>query len=121
MQPHAVSRVLAYDGKVLKEFAPDPLRQALSKETAAELGQLLDNVTDGTARSLSIDGISVGGMVATQFPDKHELGSRHDSDTARARCCGTSKDDNFSDQQQISEANVAAVARITGDFAPPGL
>ena len=51
MQPHAVSRVLAYDGKVLKEFAPDPLRQALSKETAAELRQLLaDNVTDGTAQ-----------------------------------------------------------------------
>ena len=38
MQPHAVSRVLAYDGKVLKEFAPDPLRQALSKEPRLNSG-----------------------------------------------------------------------------------
>ena len=112
MQPHAVSRVLAYDGKVLKEFAPDPLRQSLSKETAAELRQLLaDNVTDGTARSLSIDGISVGGMVATQFPDKHSWAVAMTPVTLPGLVVAVLlEDDNFSDQQ-ISEANVAAVTR----------
>ena len=112
MQPHAVSRVLSYDNKVLEEFAPNALRQSLSKETAAELRQLLaDNVASGTAQSLSINGTSVGGMVATKLSDKHGWAVTIAPVTLPELVVAVLLEDDSFNDQQIDEANVAAVAR----------
>ena len=112
MQPHAVSRVRTYDGKVLEEFTLNPLRQSLSKETAAELRQLLaENVVSGTAQNLSINGTPVGGMVATQFLGKHGWAVTIAPVTLPDLVVAVLlEDDSFSDQQ-VAEANVAAIAR----------
>ena len=112
LQPHAVSRVLTYDNKVLEEFTPNTLGQSLSKETAAELTDLLtSNVVNGSAQNLSIEGSSVGGMVATQFPDNHGWAVAIAPVTLPELVVAVLLEDDSSSDQQIAEANVAAITR----------
>ena len=84
----------------------------MSKETAAELRQLLaDNVASGTAQSLSINGTSVGGMVATKLSDKHGWAVTIAPVTLPELVVAVLLEDDSFNDQQIDEANVAAVAR----------
>jgi cell division protein FtsI (penicillin-binding protein 3) len=67
MKPYLVSQVLDQKGQPAKTFAPQPVRQVLSPETARLMRQLLVRVTEpgGTAPQAAIEGVAVGGKTGT--------------------------------------------------------
>jgi stage V sporulation protein D (sporulation-specific penicillin-binding protein) len=112
MQPRVVEKVLAHDGKVLQEFDPKVLRQSISKETAAELRELLaQNVSHGTAQDLSISGMEVGGMVASQFLDNHVWAVVIAPVTLPEVVVAVLLEHDSFDDHQTAGANVAAITR----------
>ncbi|MEC9058280.1 MAG: penicillin-binding transpeptidase domain-containing protein [Actinomycetota bacterium] len=112
MQPRVVERVLAHDGKVLQEFGPSVLRQSISKETAAELRELLaQNVIHGTAQDLSISGMEVGGMVASPFLAKHVWAVVIAPVTLPEVVVAVLLEHDSFDDHQTAEAHVAAITR----------
>jgi peptidoglycan glycosyltransferase len=57
MAPTFLQEVVDPDGRVTEELDPDEVEQVVSGETAAELTEMMTNVTEeGTARSLSVNG-----------------------------------------------------------------
>ena len=64
--PHVVSSVVDSEGVVLTEGDTDPWRTAIEPETAEALREaMLGVVTDGTGRSLAVDGLVVGAKTGT--------------------------------------------------------
>ncbi|MBC7082414.1 MAG: stage V sporulation protein D [Firmicutes bacterium] len=73
MRPRLVSRVVAPDGSLVKEFGPEPLRQVISKETARELSLILESVVvNGSGYRARIPGYRVAGKTGTA--EKPEAG-----------------------------------------------
>jgi cell division protein FtsI (penicillin-binding protein 3) len=66
MRPYVVRRVVAADGTVVHENAPQVMGQPISEETAALVTQLLQGVVDGgTGKQARIEGIPVAGKTGT--------------------------------------------------------
>ena len=74
IQPRLVEQVRAHDGSVIHNFEPNVLNQSISKETAAQLLELLsENVKTGTAQNLAVDTVPVAGMAASKFSGSNHL------------------------------------------------
>lgn len=66
MKPHLVKQVEDQKGKVIKEFKPEVVRQVISKETARQTSQLLENVvTKGSGKNAYVDGYRAAGKTGT--------------------------------------------------------
>ena len=64
--PHVVSSVVDSEGAVIAEGDTDPWRNAIDPSIAAELREsMLGVVTDGTARSVAVEGVVVGAKTGT--------------------------------------------------------
>jgi penicillin-binding protein A len=66
MKPTFLLRVTDPDGRVTKELDPEAEDRAISEETAAQLTEMMTNVTEeGTASGLTVDGVSFAGKTGT--------------------------------------------------------
>ncbi len=66
MQPHLVKEIKGADGKTIETFKPVKVKQAISKETAAEMCNIMEFVvTDGGSGNAKIKGYRVGGKTGT--------------------------------------------------------
>ena len=73
IEPRVIDRVQQFDGRVVREFDPEPLSvggtddgQAISPETATALQEMmLAVVTDGSGSGAAIDGVDVAGKTGT--------------------------------------------------------
>ena len=64
--PHVVSSVVDSEGAVVDEGDTDPWRNAIAPGTAAQLREsMLGVVTNGTGRSLAVEGVVVGAKTGT--------------------------------------------------------
>jgi peptidoglycan glycosyltransferase len=66
MKPTFVERVTDPDGRVTRELDPSEEDRAISEETAAQLTEMMTNVTqEGTASGLTVDGVTFAGKTGT--------------------------------------------------------
>ena len=66
MEPHAVAKIVAPNGRVILRQRPVFIRQAVSKETANEVADMMRQVVArGTGTAAQIPGYSVGGKTGT--------------------------------------------------------
>jgi peptidoglycan glycosyltransferase len=66
MEPHVVNRIVGPGGKVLERQQPRLVRQAVSRETADEVADMMRlAVQQGTGTSAQISGYSIGGKTGT--------------------------------------------------------
>ena len=66
MKPYLVNEIQDYNGKIMEQFGPKRLNQAISKETADTLTDMMVKVVDaGTGTAAQIDGVSVAGKTGT--------------------------------------------------------
>lgn len=66
LKPFLVKEITDVDGKVIKQFKPEPVRQVISKKTARTLMDLLTNVVfKGTGRNAFVDGYGAAGKTGT--------------------------------------------------------
>jgi len=66
MSPFVVSRVLAFDGSLVKEFKPVQANEPISTSTADQLKQMMVQVVEkGTGEAARIPGAVVGGKTGT--------------------------------------------------------
>lgn len=66
LKPSLVKSITGADGKVIKEFKPEPVRQVISKKTAQTLMELLTNVVfKGTGRNAFVEGYGAAGKTGT--------------------------------------------------------
>jgi peptidoglycan glycosyltransferase len=66
MEPHVVDRIVAPGGKVIDRQRPKLIRQAVSKETADAVADMMRLAVErGTGTSAQISGYSIGGKTGT--------------------------------------------------------
>jgi peptidoglycan glycosyltransferase len=66
MEPRVVDRIVAPGGKVIERQRPHLIRQAVSKETADEVAEMMRlAVARGTGTAAQISGYSIGGKTGT--------------------------------------------------------
>ena len=66
LKPSLVKGITGEDGKVLKEFKPEPVRQVISRNTAQTLMGLLTSVVQkGSGRNAFVDGYGAAGKTGT--------------------------------------------------------
>jgi len=81
MRPLLVRRVVAADGTVLKENAPEVVGRPISERTALIVTEMLRGVVDdGTATKAKLDGISVVGKTGTAQKVDPRTGRYHPRD-----------------------------------------
>lgn len=73
MKLHLVKSVENGEGKAVKTFEPEPVRQVISAATAGQLSGLLQNVvTEGTGKAAFVEGYRVAGKTGTaEVPGAH--------------------------------------------------
>jgi peptidoglycan glycosyltransferase len=77
MEPKAVARIVAPDGKVISRLDPDELGRAVKRETAAELVAMMRQVVEsGTGTAAQLPGVAVAGKTGTA-----ETGREEENDT----------------------------------------
>jgi cell division protein FtsI (penicillin-binding protein 3) len=65
-QPQLLYKKISYDGELIEELKPKPVRRVVSESTSSLMRKILsDVVTRGTAKQASIEFISVGGKTGT--------------------------------------------------------
>ena len=66
MEPHVVNRIVGPGGKVIERQRPRLIRQAVSKETADAVADMMRlGVAQGTGTAAQISGYSIGGKTGT--------------------------------------------------------
>jgi len=67
MKPYIVQAILDQRGRTIKRFGPEPVRQAISSETADAVKKILMSVItkDGTGFNAALDGYTVCGKTGT--------------------------------------------------------
>lgn len=66
MRPHLAKEIRSPDGRVIKKFDPEPVRQVLSKETAEDMQNFLEGVIlRGTGRNAFVPGYRLAGKTGT--------------------------------------------------------
>jgi peptidoglycan glycosyltransferase len=66
MEPHVVNRIVAPGGKVIERQPPHLIRQAVSKETADSVADMMRLAVErGTGTAAQISGYSIGGKTGT--------------------------------------------------------
>ena len=66
MEPHVVNRIVAPGGKVIERQRPRLIRQAVSKETADSVADMMRLAVErGTGTAAQISGYSIGGKTGT--------------------------------------------------------
>lgn len=72
MRPHLVSRLIDSDGKTVKRYDPEVIRQVISEETAANICELMEGVVSGgTGNVAYISGYRIGGKTGTANKTKN--------------------------------------------------
>ncbi len=75
VRPFVVKRIVAPDGRVVKEVTPYIRRRVISEETARVLSGMLKKVVDeGTGRKASLEGYTVAGKTGTAQKVDHVRG-----------------------------------------------
>jgi len=65
-RPYIVDKITSYDGQLVQQQKPTPVREVISKSTATQMTNILEKVvTDGTGRTALIPGIRVAGKTGT--------------------------------------------------------
>lgn len=65
-RPYIVDKITSPDGKVIEQKKPTPVRQVISKSTAAQMTNILEQVvSNGTGHTAEIPGIKVAGKTGT--------------------------------------------------------
>ncbi len=66
MRPQILDRVVAPDGQVLRETAPEEWRTAMSEDSAATVADMMRHAVEiGVASGAYVDGLAVGGKTGT--------------------------------------------------------
>ncbi|SJZ35464.1 stage V sporulation protein D [Selenihalanaerobacter shriftii] len=66
LKPHLVEKIENEQGRIIKEFKPELIRQVISKETAQTVRKLLEGVvTDGSGKNAQVEGYRIGGKTGT--------------------------------------------------------
>jgi cell division protein FtsI (penicillin-binding protein 3) len=67
MEPHLVKEVVSPQGKIVKEYPPNPVRRVLSQHTASQMLEIMATVTQtgGTAKEAAPPGFTVAGKTGT--------------------------------------------------------
>lgn len=66
MKPIIVKKIVSSDGKVVKEYKPQIVRQVISKQTSDTMRKILESVvSQGTGKNAFIPGYRVGGKTGT--------------------------------------------------------
>lgn len=66
MQPHLVKQVIDNEGKVIKDFKPQVVKEVITPETSSRLRMILEGVVaNGTGKNAFIDGYRVAGKTGT--------------------------------------------------------
>jgi penicillin-binding protein A len=74
MRPTFLQEVRDPDGRVSEELDPDEVRRVISEETAAQMTEMMVNVTEeGTASGLDVGGVQFGGKTGTAERDLEGL------------------------------------------------
>jgi peptidoglycan glycosyltransferase len=66
MRPYVVERIVAPDGRTVRRTKPDELSRAVSRDTAAEIQDMMLRVVEGgTGTAAQVSGLTVGGKTGT--------------------------------------------------------
>ncbi|OGO79008.1 MAG: stage V sporulation protein D [Clostridiales bacterium GWB2_37_7] len=66
MEPRIAKKLVDNEGTTVHEFQPKTVRQVISKETSAELREILESVvSEGTGKSAYVPGYKIGGKTGT--------------------------------------------------------
>lgn len=72
LKPQIIKKVVAPDGRIIKEYGKDPVREVISPEIADSVLKMMQKVTEeGTARRAKIDGFNISAKTGTaEMADK---------------------------------------------------
>jgi stage V sporulation protein D (sporulation-specific penicillin-binding protein) len=66
MKPRIVREIRSAEGTLVREIAPEPLRQVLSKQSATEMRMALEKVIEeGTGKGAQVEGYNLAGKTGT--------------------------------------------------------
>ena len=66
MKPQLVKEIRDFEGKLVREIEPEPIRQVISQKTSKELRDILESVvTEGTGRNAYLEGYQIAGKTGT--------------------------------------------------------
>jgi cell division protein FtsI (penicillin-binding protein 3) len=86
LEPHIVKKIVSPDGKLVKEYGREPVKQLLSAGTARTIVDDMASVTEtGTGRKAALEGISIATKTGTAQTIDPETGKY--SDTAFVASC----------------------------------
>lgn len=80
-RPYIVDKISTYDGQLVQQQKPTPVREVISKSTAMQMTKILEQVvTDGTGQTANIPGIRVAGKTGTAQKVDPETGGYSTTD-----------------------------------------